>query len=227
MISTKEGSVNITKTFGADESYKPQQVAQLMLEGEAILNPTKTAAGQDGRGGKLPTPKETDFMLEFNNQVGNAFAGNPAAASSAMQGVKAYYMGKAAREGDLSDVMNTKRMQEAINAVLGGVTDVNGSKVIRPWGMPEDIFKDRAKIAFDATIKSKNMTASYGGVTLQNYGDGSYLIRSGTDFLRGPDGAPVIIDVISAGVPTPADTSTMSSNPGQLREPGSGKLKTK
>jgi hypothetical protein len=227
MIINKEGSVTISKTFGADESYKPQQVAQLMLEGEAILNPTKTAAGQDGRGGKFPTPKESDFMLEFNNQVGNAFAGNPGAASSAMQGVKSYYIGKAARDGDLSDLMNSKRMQESINAVIGGVSDVNGSKVIRPWGMPEDIFKDRAKIAFDATIKSKNMTASYGGVTLQNYGDGTYLIRSGTDFLRGPDGAPVIIDVVSPAASNPVDAATISSNPGQLREPGSGKLKTK
>lgn len=227
MIVTKQGSVTVSRMFGADDSYEPQQVAQLMLEGEAILNPTKTAAGQDGKGGKYPLPKENDFMAEFNNQVGNAFAGNPGAASAAMQGVKAYYVGKAAREGDLSDVINTKRMQEAISAVTGGVTDINGSNVIRPWGMPEDIFKDRAKIAFDGTIKGKGMVASYGGVTLQNYGDGTYLVRSGTDFLRGPDGAPVVIDVVSGAAPPAADARPVSNNPGKVKEPAPGKLKTK
>lgn len=166
-------------------------------------------------------------MAEFNNQVGNAFAGNPGAASAAMQGVKAYYVGKAAREGDLSDVINTKRMQEAISAVTGGVTDINGSNVIRPWGMPEDIFKDRAKIAFDGTIKGKGMVASYGGVTLQNYGDGTYLVRSGTDFLRGPDGAPVVIDVVSGAPAAPSDSRPVSTNPGKVKEPPVGKLKTK
>lgn len=227
MIVTKQGSVTVSRMFGADDSYQPQQVAQLMLEGEAILNPTKTAAGQDGKGGKYPLPKENDFMAEFNNQVGNAFAGNPGAASAAMQGVKAYYVGKAAREGDLSDVINTKRMQEAINAVTGGVTDINGSNVIRPWGMPEDIFKDRAKLAFDGTIKGKGMVASYGGVTLQNYGDGTYLVRSGTDFLRGPDGAPVVIDVVSGAAPAAADARPVSTNPGKTKDPAPGKLKTK
>jgi lysozyme family protein len=227
IITTKEGSVIVPRTFGADDSYQPQQVAQLMLEGEAILNPTKTAAGQDGKGGKYPLPKESDFMAEFNNQVGNTFAGNPGAASAAMQGVKAYYVGKAAREGDLSDVINGKRMQEAINAVTGGVSDINGSNVIRPWGMPEDIFKDRAKIAFDGTIKGKGMVASYGGVTLQNYGDGTYLVRSGTDFLRGPDGAPVIIDVVSGAPAAPANARTVSTNPGKTKEPAPAKLKTR
>lgn len=227
MIVTKEGNVTVSRMFGADDAYKPQQVAQLMLEGEAILNPTKTAAGQDGRGGKYPLPKESDFMAEFNNQVGNAFAGNPTAASAAMQGVKAYYVGKAAREGDLSDVINTKRLQEAINAVTGGVTDINGSNVIRPWGMPEDIFKDRAKIAFDGTIKDKGMIASYGGVTLQNYGDGTYLVRSGTDFLRGPDGAPVVIDVVSLRRLPTADARPLPNNPGAVKNPTPEKLKTK
>lgn len=168
-------------------------------------------------------------MMEFNNQIGNAFAGNPSAASSAMQGVKAYYLGKAAREGDMSDLINTKRMREAINAVTGGVSEINGSNVIRPWGMPEDIFKDRAKVIFDATIKNKGMTASYGGVTLQNYGDGTYLVRSGTDFLRGPDGAPVIIDVIQGAAASSAagNGQVISNNPGQLKDAASGKLKTK
>lgn len=229
MISTKEGTVTVSRTFGDDEAYRPAQVSQLMLEGEAILNPNKAAAGQDGKGGKFPMPKESDFMMEFNNQIGNAFAGNPSAASSAMQGVKAYYLGKAAREGDMSDLINTKRMREAINAVTGGVSDINGSNVIRPWGMPEDIFKDRAKVIFDATIKNKGMTASYGGVTLQNYGDGTYLVRSGTDFLRGPDGAPVIIDVIQGAAASSAagNGQVISNNPGQLKDAASGKLKTK
>ena len=227
MIVTKDSQVTVSRMFGADDTYAPQQVAQLMLEGEAILNPTKAAAGQDGRGGKYPLPKESDFLTEFNNQVGNAFAGNPAAASAAMQSVKAYYVGKSAREGDLSDVMNSKRMQEAISAVTGGVTDINGSNVIRPWGMPEDIFKDRAKVAFEGTIKSKGMIASYGGVTLQNYGDGSYLVRSGTDFLRGPDGAPIVIDVVSAAAPAPAASQTLPTTPGKTKEPGTPKLKTR
>ena len=227
IVMTKESNVEVSHFFGGDDVYKPQQVAQLMLEGEAILNPTKAAAGQDGKGGKYPLPKESDFMSQFSNQVGNAFAGNPTAYSAAMQGVKAYYVGKAAREGDLSDQLDSKRLQEAINAVTGGVTSINGSNVIRPWGMPDDIFKDRAKVAFEGTIKAKGMVASYGGVTLQNYGDGSYLVRSGTDFLRGPDGAPVVIDVVTGTAPTAADSQTLPTTPGKTKEAAPGKLKTR
>lgn len=227
IVMTKESNVEVSHFFGDDDVYKPQQVAQLMLEGEAILNPTKAAAGQDGKGGKYPLPKESDFMSQFSNQVGNAFAGNPTAYSAAMQGVKAYYVGKAAREGDLSDQLDSKRLQEAINAVTGGVTSINGSNVIRPWGMPDDIFKDRAKVAFEGTIKAKGMVASYGGVTLQNYGDGSYLVRSGTDFLRGPDGAPVVIDVVTGTAPAAADSQTLPTTPGKTKEAAPGKLKTR
>lgn len=227
IITTKEGTVTVSRTFGSDYVYQPTQVAQFMLEGEGIINPSKGVSSQDGKGGKFPMPKDSDFLMEFNNQVGNAFAGNPNAASSAMQGVKAYYIGKAAREGDLSDVVNTKRLQEAINAVTGGITNINGSSVIRPWGMPEDKFKDKAKLTFDTVISNKKMTASYAGVELQNYGDGTYLVRSGTEFLRGPDGLPIVLDVVNGTAGKLNEGPMILNTPGNARESTAGKPKTK
>lgn len=160
-ILGKQGEITVGHWFKPDEHYVPQDVSALMLEGEALINPTKAAGKEDGRGKSFPMPKEQDLRLQFNNAVGRAFAGDPTSADYAYQAVKAYYAGKASRIGDVSGETNPEVLKQAVTAVLGGVTDMNGKgEVLRPWGMPEDTFKDAVKMAFDNALRAAGMQDS-------------------------------------------------------------------
>ena len=231
MVMDQKTPVVVKHFFSKDDVYQPNKVAQLMLEGEAILNPTKGAKGQDGKGGKFPLPKDTDFEREFANQVGTAFAGSPKAMSDAMQGVKAYYVGQAAREGDLSDVINGKRMKAAIEAVTGGVTSLNGKEVIRPWGMDEGAFKDGIKSGFDQEIKARGMVVSFGAVTFQNTAGGGYLAVNGDTYLTDPKtGRAIVVMPFGPGeMPKsgPAPAAPVSDRADKTNTTTTSKLKTR
>ena len=200
MILSKQQPVIVRNTFSADTVYQQQDVAGVLLEGEALLNPTKTAKGEDGKGKVFPMPKEQDMRDQFSSAVGKAFAADPRGADFAYQAVKAYYAGKAAREGDITGTMDSGRLKDAIAAVTGGVSDVNGKgEVLRPWGMSEARFKDKAKAAFDKAIAANGYKGSaidvYGAYGLQSAGDSKYMLRSGTGYLTSRTGAPIILDL--------------------------------
>lgn len=200
MILSKQQPLVVRNTFTADTVYQQQDVAGILLEGEALLNPTKTAKGEDGKGKVFPMPKEQDMRDQFSSAVGKAFAADPRGADFAYQAVKAYYAGKAAREGDITGTLNSGRLKDAIAAVTGGITDINGKgEVLRPWGMSEARFKDEAKGAFDKAMAANGYTGSavdvYGAYGLQSAGDGKYMLRSGTGYLTSRTGAPIILDL--------------------------------
>lgn len=200
MILSKQQPVVVRNTFSADTVYQQQDVAGVLLEGEALLNPTKTAKGEDGKGKVFPMPKEQDMRDQFSSAVGKAFAADPRGADFAYQAVKAYYAGKAAREGDITGTLDSGRLKDAIAAVTGGVSDINGKgEVLRPWGMSEARFKDEAKAAFDKAIAANGYTGSmidvYGAYGLQSAGDSKYMLRSGTGYLTSRTGAPIILDL--------------------------------
>lgn len=199
-ILGKQGEITVGHWFKPDEHYVPQDVSALMLEGEALINPTKAAGKEDGRGKSFPMPKEQDLRTAFNNAVGKAFAGDPTSADYAYQAVKAYYAGKASRIGDVSGEKNDDVLQQAVKAVLGGVTNFNGKgEVLRPWGMPEDTFKDAAKIAFDNAMQAAGMQDSpankFGIYGLQSAGGDRYLLRAGTGYLLDKQGNPITLDL--------------------------------
>jgi hypothetical protein len=199
VILGKQNPVVVSGWFSTS-AYKPGDVAGMLLEGEALMNPTKATQGQDGKGREFPMPKDQEMRDQFNKVAGTAFMGDPNGANFAYQAVKAYYAAKAAREGDISGTLNSGRAEEAITAVLGGVTDVNGKgQVLRPWGMDESRFNNEAKAAFDKAIQANgykgSMLDNWGAYGLQSAGDGKYLLRTGTGYLQGRDGQPVLLDL--------------------------------
>lgn len=199
MILSKQSAV-VVKGWTSDTVFAQRDVAAIMLEGESLLNPNKTAKGEDGRGKSFPMPKEQDMRDQFTNVVGKAFAGDANGANFAYQAVKAYYAGQSAREGDISGNINTGRLKDAINAVTGGVSDINGKgEVVRPWGMSEERFRNGAKAAFDRAIAAAGYKGSqldvWGAYGLQTAGDGKYLLRSGTGYLTDRQGNPIVLDV--------------------------------
>ena len=197
--------------FGADTvraSYDPKVVALTIMKGERILNPNKGDKAQDGNATPLVMPKEADFKTAFDEQVGASFANQEKQMNVAYQAVKDYY---AAKSSDVSDfnqtAVDTKRMKEAIEAVTGGVTDVNGKgSVRRPWGMSESNFVDNAKLYFDTKMQQLKLPYNFSNYGLENFGDG-YLVRAGTGYLLDTKGQPISLsfgDEVSNATPLPA-----------------------
>ena len=201
VILQKQDPMVQTHMFSADSVYKPQDVAGVMLEGEALINPSKASKGEDGKGKVFPMPKEQDMRDQFTNAVGKAFANDPRGADFAYQAVKAYYAGKAARLGDVSGQTNSGVLKEAIDAVIGGVSDGGTGKdeVVRPWGMSDDKFKDSVKRSFDQAMRVNGYTGTNAdklrNYSLQSAGDGKYLLQNGTGTLFGADKKPIVLDL--------------------------------
>lgn len=201
----------VSRWFKAD----PGDVAGLILEGEALLNPNKAQKKQDGIGKAFPMPDDAKLRPDFTSRVGAAFAGLPGSADTAYQAVRAYYAGKSARLGDYSGEVNERVLKEAITAVTGGVTDVNGKgEVLRPWGMGEPQFEDAAKAAFQAEIRRMGLSGknadNWGAYGLQSAGDGRYLVKSGGGYLVDPaTNRPVVLSIGQA----PGETQTEALEP--------------
>lgn len=220
MILSKQKPV-VVKGMFSDTVYSQQDVAGLMLEGESLLNPNKASKEQDGKGRVLPMPPEKDLRSQFNSFVGRAFAGSPMVADFSYQGVKAYYAGKSAREGDVSGVIDSGRLKESINAVIGGVSNINGKgEVVRPWGMSESAFRDGAQREFNSAMSASGLKGTqfdnFGVYGLESVGGDSYLVRTGSGSLLNPKtGQPIVLNLgdrpdLSKLIPT--DSMPVSSS---------------
>lgn len=189
-----------------DTPISGKQVADLMLQGEALINPSKATKEENGRGAMFPMPHDKDLRAEFMNQVGDAFRGNPEAADYAFQGVKAYYAGKSAQVGDYSGDINnggSARMKEAVQYVVGGVANPGGNgKVLMPWGMSENKFITALAGKLHEKMAENGLAGTaydeYSLYKFQNWKDGQYLIQNNGEYMRGADGKPMVIDVNSA-----------------------------
>ena len=183
--------------FSSGTTYNPKTVATMIIQGEELLNPNKATKKEDGKPVNLIMPKEQDLRDPFNNAVGAAFTNQPQSAEVAYQSVKAYYAAKMAQLGDYSGNVNPSAVKEAIEAVTGGSSDFRNTKVIRPWGMSDDNFKDNAKKAFDAEmvrLGRKGPAANFASYGMENYGD-AYRLRAGTGYVEERPGVPLTLYV--------------------------------
>lgn len=200
MIAGKQRSMTLdTHLFGPDDVTTGGDVATTMLQGQRLLDATKEQKTEDGKPtSKLFLPETTTLQADFQDKVGAAFAGRPAAAQVAFQAMQSYYVGKAAQSGKLaaskSDI-DSGLVKEAITATLGSVVDFNGNgEVLAPWGMDESAFEDRAQQALSSTG-----VEDVSDLGLRNLGDGTYYVTSGRNFLYDKSGHPVLIDVSAPG----------------------------
>lgn len=224
-----------------DAVYAQQDVAGLLLEGEALLNPNKSARAENGKGKEFPMPEEKEMREKFANIVGNAFAADPNGANYAFQAVKAYYAGKSAREGDLKGKLDDARLEEAVFAATGGVYDLNSKgSVLVPWGMSVPRFKNEIKAAYDNAMEANGYKGTtidnYDQAGLQSYGDSKYVIRSGNGYMLDKSGKAIVLDLtekpsmqnlIPGGAPAPQLAQPATQVQGKTTKPNTQQPKTK
>jgi hypothetical protein len=186
--------------FSPDVAASAEGVANTLLTGENILNKTKSQKSEDGKTKSFPVPPESNFRQFFSTEVGAAYADNPDVYESDMQAVRAYYVGRAAEEGDVSGEIDQKRLTEAVRSVVGEVVNVNGGKeVIAPWGMDKSTFTDRLDVELINKLKALNVSDrviedrdSFG---FRNAGNGKYFVMAGRNYKVDASGKPIVIDV--------------------------------
>jgi len=201
MLAAKQRNLTLaTHWFKPNDVAPSGDVATTMLQGEALLNPTKSQKGEDGHPtSKLFLPETTQLQSDFQDRVGDAFAGRPDAAEKAYQAVQAYYVGKAAQSGRLASGkqdIDSSIMKEAITATLGNVVNFNGNgSVLAPWGMTEADFQDKAHAALTKAQDSvkPEFATNLLSAGLKNNGDGTYYVTQGRNFVPDKKGNPLVI----------------------------------
>lgn len=208
----------VTATAGAIAVQKPgqmirvgdaqmtgAQIAQTILAGEELLNPSKQSKREDGKGKAFMMPKEEDMFNAFRSKVGNAYAGFPALEQHAYQTYKAYYAGRASQTQGMGDpkAMSSSVVNEAIDAATGGIIEWDASgfrnsrKLPMPYGMPKDQFHDAVKQEWDRVKGDKFKRTEYDDIQLRplGKGDGMYVVVMGTEDQVGTDGKPLILNL--------------------------------
>ncbi|MGE7139136.1 hypothetical protein ACQKIE_16035 [Luteibacter sp. NPDC031894] len=174
-------------------------IAQTMLTGEALLNPTK--ADKDANGApKFAMPSDggaNGLRSVWSAQVGDAFRGDPDGDVQSFQAFRAMYAGLAAKKGISDGALDDNLAITAARATVGAVTDWNGKVVIPPYGMDGNTFKDAAADAWSqvkATVPDA-FDVDVDSYDLDRIGDGVYAVSNGQAPIRDENGRPVVLRI--------------------------------
>lgn len=192
--------------FSPDKTLLTQDVGATLLQGAALLGPSKAEKADDGKPATkqvyLPQDAQTALQMAFGKTVGNTFRSRPDAALDAYQAVQAYYVGRAAQLGLLAKdttTIDTDLVKEAVRATQGNVVDYNSQGgVLPPWGMSANDFEARSDQKLGEALTALGLKPDLAGkFGLQNTAtEGVYAITNGEGFLGyDKNGQPLAIDI--------------------------------
>lgn len=192
----RQATLQAPGLFSGAKMAASGDIARTLLRGEAILNPGAADKKQDGKPTAFPMPPPKQIADAFSTAVGTAFSGHPDAYELGLQAVRAYYAGKASEAGDVTGELDTKLVEEAVNATLGMPTKVNGQTVIAPWGMDGDTFKDKLNSAWERWAKFLHgRSPDLDDYTLEAAGDGYRVIDANGLYVPITEGVPLVLKV--------------------------------
>jgi len=187
-----------------------QKNAEDILRGKAVLHPSKQQKEVDGVGGNLIMPASDKMQTEFAAAVGDAYTGQPGALRNDFQVVRYLYAAYAADAGLVVDPQNKDPnpdlLKKAILGATGGLYTQGDHKLIKPYGMPDDVFAQRYATAYhDALIHegvdpATHAPSDYPGL---NVAPGVYNLRTGMDTLKSKFSGEPIQVVVPTGVGEP------------------------
>ena len=217
-------------------------VADLMLRGEAILNPPRTADGKPDTGKLLPMPNDAKMRLDFDNTVREAFADNANARSDYYQAARAIYAAKSSTAGDKdTTVLDSDRWQESIRLATGGIDSYNGKRVVLPWGKTLGEFRDGLNdrinlVASNGRLPDGVTPSRLRDLPVQPIGDGRYVFRAGDSVVMekpapGKTPRPLVIDFNQAPAWIPSGgmvpTTPTADELGNAKDVYRGRVKQK
>jgi hypothetical protein len=190
-IVTKEGG-----WFSSPTTLPGFSVADRVLQGEDLLNPTTGERDAMGRG-KFPMPSDTDMRSQWAALTGDAYRASPDTEATAYQAYRAFYAAEAARRGDYSGQFNSDVADMAARAVSGGVTEIGGYNILLPWGLDEETTMNQLNKQWPQTRKQAGIPdgTDLEDVALTTVGNGVYMVTDGTAPLRDKNGRVVYMRV--------------------------------
>lgn len=155
---------------------------------------------------KMLLPTDMNANAGIAEIIGTAFEENTQHKGAVIASAKAAYAALSSKAGDFSGIMDTDRMEEAINVATGGIIEFNDVKIPAPIrGMSEDDFEDMIDDLTPESFNSQDQTIAIDdlGLTIEQIqdngsfigvGPGQYLIQIGDGFLVDTDGNEFVID---------------------------------
>jgi hypothetical protein len=218
-IIVQKGAVVVSDRgwFSRAEAISGERVGLRILQGEDLLNPTRAQGQADGRGPAFPMPKEAELREKWVSVVGDAYRGDAQTQSAAYQMFRSFYAGEAAARGLYDGEINRDVADLAARAVTGGITEVNGAKVVMPWGMDEAAFLDSARASFTQATQQAGIALDFESAEVQTVGNGVYMLVDGMRPLTDAQGR-----AIQFRVDPSAPAAPVAAVP--ERQPGAGLL---
>jgi hypothetical protein len=212
--------------------------AEDIMRGKAVLHPSKQQKEVDGVGGNLIMPPNDKMQTKFMEMVGDAYTGQPGALRNDFQVVRYLYAAYAADAGLVVDPQNKEAnadlLAKAINGATGGLYTQGDHKLIKPYGMPDDVFAARYAQAYREALVYEQVdpdTHAPSEYPALNVAPGVYNLRAGMDTLRSQlTGEPIQV-VVPTGVGEPIKQKTLrdylpftSSSPASAAAPSATRL---
>lgn len=182
-------------------------IAETMLRGDALLHPTDADKASLGAA-KFAMPSDSatsGLRSQWADVVGNAYRGDGEGEAQAYQAFRAMYAGLASQAGKNDGILDQQLATTAARAVVGNVGDWHSKKVLPPYGMDFNAFKDAAESQWQ-TVRAKVPGADaqdLDSYDLDRLGEGVYAVSNGASPLTDENGRPVILR-IAPQAPAPA-----------------------
>ena len=179
-------------------------IGDALLAGRAILKDKSVVLPKTiGMAGVVDG--EDGLQNFFNTNVGDAMQGGSRERENAYQVFRAMYAATGQRKGTLNALLDADTAKEALTSATGGIGTwppgsffSSGKKVVKPFGMDDDVFHDKV----DAQMRSvapQSAGFSYDDLRrlplLNLPGTDRYFILSGRKQVSGKDGKPLMIDL--------------------------------
>lgn len=190
-LNDKHGTLAVAAMLSAHKTTEGNNAALLYLQGKDAIEQKRA---------KIDETAETGVKAEIYKALDGVYQ-TPQGRDAAAEAAYGIYAKFRADGGG--------GVEQAVNIATGGIVEHNGGKIAKPYGWSDSRFADALKTTLPARLIAQGGTFSAGGTALkaadvakflpaarlQTYGQGSYLIRAGSDVVRDATGAPFVLKV--------------------------------
>lgn len=190
-LKDKDSTLAIAGALASRQTSAGNSTARLYLEGKQALAEKRA---------KIDAAAETGIKAQIFSKLDGVYL-SPAARDAAADASLGIYA-KLKSEG-------SDDLDRAMRLATGGLMDFNGARIAKPYGWDDARFSDALRTTVPASvaaaggeylaggqkIAAKDLARMLPGARLQTFGDGSYLVRAGSDIVRQADGRPFILNV--------------------------------